>query len=242
MNLQPEPASFGDAAARDERSRERKAERRHLAFLDRYRQLARSVRNWQLAFAAAMLLAFLATGGMFSLATQSKVRPYIVEVDRLGNAVAFGPPEETALPSERLHRSLLALAVRNLRIKVTDPKAQEMLLLQGMGYLKGPALAYVQDWLRANNPYRHQRENRAVEVQSVLRLSENTWQLQWVETIYDADQDDRRETWQAVASVALEPPTTNAEILDNPLGLYISALNWNRMRSDSLTTEKGDVR
>jgi len=236
------PASFADAATRNERSLERKAERRHLAFLDRYQDLARAARNWRVACAAAMLHALLATGGLFFVATQAKVRPYVVEVDRMGNAVAFGPAEETALPSERLHRSLLALTLRNLRIKVSDPRAQETLLLQGMSYLKGPALAFVQDWLRENNPYKNPRQNRAIEVESVLRLSENTWQLQWTESIFDADQQDRKETWQAVATVALDPPATNAEILDNPLGLYISSLNWNRMRTESLPTPQGENR
>jgi len=242
MNPLPEPTPFADAAARSDRSRDRKAERRHHAFLDRYQQLATATRNWQIAAAAAALLAFLATGGMFALARQSKVRPYIVEVDRLGNAVAFGTAEETALPSERLHRSLLALAMRNLRIKVSDPKAQEVLLLQGMGYLKGPALGYVQDWLRANNPYKNPREIRTVEVESALRLSETTWQLQWTESIFDAERESRKETWQAVATVALDPPTTNAEILDNPLGLYVTNLNWNRMRVEAPSTPEGETR
>ena len=45
--------------------------------------LAKGKRNWQLAAFAALGLAFVLGGGLISVATQSRITPYVIEIDSL---------------------------------------------------------------------------------------------------------------------------------------------------------------
>ena len=53
--------------------------------------LAKGKRNWQLAFFGLLGVTGVLTVGLVTLATQSRITPYVVEVDRLGRSQAFGP-------------------------------------------------------------------------------------------------------------------------------------------------------
>src|SRR3989441_1464973 len=60
-------------------------------FMNAFGDLARGKRNWQLiAYALVGLLALLALADL-RLAASSRVVPYIVQVDRLGQGLAVGP-------------------------------------------------------------------------------------------------------------------------------------------------------
>ncbi|MGH7857164.1 MAG: VirB8/TrbF family protein, partial [Candidatus Binatia bacterium] len=73
---------------------------------DRYADLSRATRNWQIAAAAALALDLILAGGVVWLAQRRVVIPYVVEVDKLGYAVAAGPAvrDPQVLSSERVVR------------------------------------------------------------------------------------------------------------------------------------------
>src|SRR5687767_4097537 len=62
-----------------------------------FSDLAKAKRNWQLIAFGAVAVSGVLAGGLVTLATQSRITPYVVEVDRLGRAQAFGPAERLAL-------------------------------------------------------------------------------------------------------------------------------------------------
>jgi type IV secretion system protein VirB5 len=59
---------------------------------DRYGRQAKSIASWKTATFVLLLINGLVTASLFWLAQQSKVVPYVVQVDKLGQALAFGPP------------------------------------------------------------------------------------------------------------------------------------------------------
>src|SRR3989442_15893582 len=70
-------------------------------FMNAFGDLARGKRNWQLiAYALAGLLA-LVTLADLRLAASSRVVPYIVQVDRLGQVVTVGPADDLQRPDQR---------------------------------------------------------------------------------------------------------------------------------------------
>src|SRR2546425_10031710 len=71
-------------------------------FMNAFGDLAHGKRNWQLiAYALAGLLALVAIADL-RLAASSRVVPYIVQVDRLGQGVTAGPADEIQRPDQRL--------------------------------------------------------------------------------------------------------------------------------------------
>src|SRR5690349_15885453 len=54
-----------------------------------FADLARGKRNWQLMAFGALSVAGVLAAGLVVVAAQSRVAPYVVEVDKLGRAQAF---------------------------------------------------------------------------------------------------------------------------------------------------------
>lgn len=195
---------------------------------DRYAGLSHGKRNWQLAALGLLAIDGLLTGGLIHLASQSRVSPFVVEVDRLGQAVAFGPAEQLRKTDERLIRYQLNLFVRDVRSVFSDAEVQKTVINRAYGHAKDGALGFLNDYFKKSNPFLREAEGTVtVQVQSVLRLSASSWQVQWRETQFAPGGRVVSETaWQAVLGVELTPPETTDVLLVNPLGLYVTEINW----------------
>ena len=204
------------------------------AFADRYMDLAKGKRNWQLAAFAALGLLATVTLAYIQLASTARVTPYLVEVDQLGQAKAIGPAERMEKASARLVASQLALFVRNLRSVYPDPLAQKEMVERAYAF----AGESVEAWLNAyfarpeHDPrLLGRRLTRRVEVQSVIAVPESkSWKVSWVETETPRGSRDaraeRRSAWEAYLTVEEVPPASAAMVEANPLGLYVTAINW----------------
>lgn len=195
---------------------------------DRYAGLARGKRNWQLVALGLLAVDGLLTAGIIHLASQSRVSPFVVEVDRLGQAVAFGPAEQLRKTDERLIRYQLNLFIRDVRSVFSDAEVQKTVINRAYGHAKDSALGFLNDYFKKSNPFLREAEGTiTVQVQSVLRLSPSSWQVQWRETqIAPAGRVVSETAWQAILGVELTPPETTDVLLVNPLGLYVTEINW----------------
>ena len=87
---------------------------------DRYLDLARARRWWQLAAVAELALVGVLASGLVALSLQHKTVPYVVEVDALGAATAVKPAEAAGRPTdERVVRYQLVAFVRGTRAVMT---------------------------------------------------------------------------------------------------------------------------
>ena len=201
-----EPAPAGASLARGRREWD-----------DRYAGLASGKRNWQLAALGLLAVDGLLTAGIVHLASQSRVSPFVVEVDRLGQAVAFGPAEQLRKTDERLIRYQLNLFIRDVRSVFSDSEVQKTVINSAYGHAKDSALGFL----------REAEGTMTGQVQSVLRLSASSWQVQWRETqIATSGRVVSETAWQAILGVELTPPETTDVLLVNPLGLYVTEINW----------------
>jgi len=202
--------------------------RARLEWNDRFYGLARGKRNWQIVASALLLANLVLAAGLTWLSTQSRITPFVVEVDRSGQAVAFGPAEKLRKTDERMLRYELGMYVRDIRTVLTDAEAQKELLARAYAHTRGSAVAFLNDYFTRSNPFEAAARQRIdVEVRSILQLSDNTWQIQWLETPRSLDgRNDEPRVWQAVVSMEVNPPETTDLILTNPLGLYITEIHW----------------
>jgi type IV secretion system protein VirB5 len=67
----------------------------------------------------------------------------------------------------------------------------------------------------------------STDIKNVVKLRDNIFQIDWDErTIDTRDQRYKIDHMRAVITVAQREPTTEQEILKNPLGIYIIDFNW----------------
>ncbi|MBA2571484.1 MAG: conjugal transfer protein TrbF [Gemmatimonadetes bacterium] len=203
--------------------------------------LAKGKRNWQLVAFASLTLLAVVTLAYIRMASEARITPYVVEVDQLGQARAFGPAEQIRKTDQRVIASQLGMFIRNLRTVFADPAAQRELAQRAYAFVDENAAGFLNTYFSdpANNPVNLSRQfTRLVEVQSVLPVPDSkTWKVVWRETELPLLHGSSRTTaWEAYLSADVMPPRTTDTIEVNPLGLYVTAISWTQVTQGSTPT------
>ena len=202
-----------------------------LEWNERYHGFVRAKRNWQVIALVALVVNAMLGLGILWQASQSRVTPYVVEVDELGQTLVIGPAAKTHNTDPRLVRYQLAELIRKVRSIVADGAAEKQLLDSAYAHASGAATRFLNDHYKEHNPFlRMQERTVSVEVTSVLPLpASDSWQLQWTETHRGLDGAVlARERWQALLAVEIRPGNTPEQIEQNPLGLYVTDIQWTK--------------
>jgi type IV secretion system protein VirB5 len=208
-------------------------------FRDRYRELEDAARNWRIVATGAVAVALVLAGGSIYLGVRSRYVPYVVTVDHQGFALsaptAVGATEPL-LGEDRILRYEIAGFVRDAREVIGDPLAETETLNRVKARANGAALEYLDHWYNgdghAHDPFKLARDNRvSVDIDSILKLSGQTYQVRWTEHDWSLSGDPGPESnWEAVLTVALNPPAEFSQTLINPLGFTVSGISWTEQR------------
>jgi type IV secretory pathway TrbF-like protein len=225
----PEPEANHIIAARTE-------------FSNVFGDLAKAKRNWQLiAFAVTALLSVV-TVSYVRLASSSRVVPYVVQVDKFDQVLAVGTAEQMAAPNQRLVASQLAQFIRAVRtvLPAAAASGQADMIRRGYAFVEPEAAGVLNDYFgnSRNDPrVLGARLTRQVEVTGILRVpNSDVWRLQWNEVEHPTQQGGpaRSTAWEGYATVKIVPPTTTETIQDNPLGVYLTTINWTQVGEKTL--------
>jgi type IV secretion system protein VirB5 len=209
----------------------------HSVFSD----LAKGKRNWQLAAFGLLGTTVILSIGLVGNSRHSRITPYVVEVDRLGRAQAFGPAEQLRETDQRVVRAELASFVRDIRSVLTDPVAQADLVRRAYAFVDQSAGLFLSQYYTnpANDPRLLGRDlTRLVDVSSVLLLpgpatgaGTATWKVTWTETSLPRGGGGlpSESAWEGYFTTRTSPPTTVDRITVNPLGLYVTSINWTQL-------------
>jgi type IV secretion system protein VirB5 len=197
---------------------------------ERYGDYLAQARNWRLAALGSLLLSLLLAGGLVWQASQSRIVPYVVEVDQLGQAVAVKPAEPAGPTDPRVIKAQLAAFITWARTVSTDTVLMKASLWNAYGMSGTQARAYLDEYYQAHSPFdRADHETVAVDVNAVLPLTDQSYQVSWTETARDLQGRPSGQThWQASLSIVVTPPRDEKTLITskNPLGIYVSTLNW----------------
>jgi type IV secretory pathway TrbF-like protein len=193
---------------------------------ERYGDYIARARNWRWAAFGAIAVSLVLAIGVAWQAAQSKVVPYVVEVNKLGDAVAVARADRAAPTDMRVIKAQLAAWIVDVRSISSDPLAQKSALARSYALTAATATIFLNDYYRQHSPFGQPR-TVAVSVDAVLPISKQTYQIQWSEDARDLQGRDLAAThWIASVTVAFDPPTDERGILSNPLGLYITGISW----------------
>lgn len=185
--------------------------------------------NWRLMAFGMFALSFALAGGLIWQSMQSRVVPYVVEIDKLGSVVAVGPAAQAYSPSDAQIAYHLARFISDVRSLSIDPIVVRKNWLEAYDYATDHGAVFLNDHARANDPFRAIGERTiAVTVTSVVRVSESSFQVKWTEDVFQHETRAGSERWTAILTVVTKPPKTAEVLRKNPLGLYVNGLNWSR--------------
>ena len=68
----------------------------------------------------------------------------------------------------------------------------------------------------------------SVQVTSVVRASDRSFQVKWTETEYERGSLAGTSRWTAILTVEVRPPASAETLRKNPLGLFVDAIDWSR--------------
>ena len=186
-------------------------------------------RNWRLMAFGCLSLATGLSGALVWQSLQSRVTPYVVEVDRLGEARAVAEADKGWTPSDAQIAWALSRFIRNVRSVSLDPVLMRQDWLEAYDFATKRGAQFLGDYARSNDPFAD-IGNRTVSVQvtSVVRASDRSFQVKWIETSFDRGSRVGDSHWTAIITVAMKPPTTAEVLRKNPLGVYVDAIDWSR--------------
>ncbi|MDB5706209.1 MAG: conjugal transfer protein TrbF [Sphingomonas bacterium] len=186
-------------------------------------------RNWRLMAFGSLILSVGLAGGVIWQSTQSRVTPYVVEVDRLGESRAVTEAEAAYRPTDPQIAWHLSNFIRNIRQVSLDPVLMRADWLSAYDFTTQRGSQFLGDYARSAAPFAHVGEKTvSVQVTSIVRASDRSFQVKWAEAAYDRGSQAGTSHWTAILTVVLKPPTTADTLRKNPLGLYVDAIDWSR--------------
>lgn len=171
---------------------------------------------------------------------EARVIPYVVEVDRHGNALTIGPASELNEPDRRIITHHLVLWITRARTVTRDAALQRREIMETYDLTSGRAVGLLNDWYRERKPFALAEKQTITvtvdeDVESVLALDDSLerWRIQWTETIRTRGGSvQATELWQALVTIQVDPPDRLDEVTANPLGIYVTDFDWTRLSTN----------
>lgn len=184
-------------------------------------------RRWRFVALGSTSLSMVLGLALMIFAGRTEVLPYVVAVERL-NASRPANPAATSAPSDAQIAYFLARFVKNVRSLSSDPIVVRANWMDALNYVTDRGAQTLDHYARHANPFMHIGSRPVTaEVLYVVRASDSSFEVRWKEHTYETGAIVKSEHFTGVAEVIFEPITT-AEMLRNPLGLYVHAFTWSR--------------
>ncbi|KAB8123663.1 conjugal transfer protein TrbF [Komagataeibacter medellinensis] len=186
-------------------------------------------RNWRLmAFGSLFLSAGLGAGLVWQSA-RGTIVPWVVQVDHLGQAQVVAPATAGYRAADPQIAWYLAQFIGDVRGLSSDAVVVRHNWLRAYDFTTTSGAVALNDYARLNDPFsRIGHEQVEVDVSSVIRASSGSFRVAWTERHYRDGAFTGTERWTAIVSIVLRTPRDADHLRKNPLGIYVSAINWSK--------------
>ena len=186
-------------------------------------------RNWRLAFFGALLMSGGLAAGLVWQSARGTVTPWVVQVDKLGQAQAVAPAVADYRPTDPQIAWHLARFIEQVRRIPADAVVLRNDWLEAYEFVTDRGALALNDYARTSDPFGKVGKTQiSVEVASVVRASDNSFRVAWVERHYVDNALAATERWSAILTIVVQPPTDAERLRKNPLGIYVHAFNWSK--------------
>ncbi len=184
-------------------------------------------RNWRLMAIGLLGALVLSTLALVWRSLQSAVTPYVVEIDADGAVRAVAPAIGAYDPSDVQIAHHLASFVQNVRSLSIDPVVVRQNWLKAYDTVTDKAAVTLSQYARDNDPFADiGRKSRTVDVISVVRMTDTSFQARWLEKTYENGALTGARRFTGHFTLIQDTPRDAETLRANPLGIYIHSLNW----------------
>lgn len=228
MNLFKRPAAHYGKTPQPETPYQRAAQ----VWDDRIGSARVQAKNWRyMAFGSLILSAGFA-GALVIQSARGTVVPWVVQVDKLGQAQALAPAVADFRPTDPQIAWHLGRFIEQVRSIPADPIIVRQNWLRAYEWTTDRGAGALNDYARTNDPFaKVGKQQIAVDVSSVIRASPDSFRVAWTERQFENGALARTERWTAILTITLQPPRDAERLKANPLGIYVNAINWSREMS-----------
>lgn len=225
MNFFKRPSTHYGKAPQPETPYQRAAQ----VWDDRIGSARVQARNWRyMAFGCLALSAGL-SGGLVWQSASGTIVPWVVQVDKLGQAQAIAPAVADYRPSDPQIAFHLARFIEQVRSIPADAIIVRQNWLRAYEFTTQAGALALNDYARANDPFtKVGKQQVAVEVSSVIRASPVSFRVAWTERRYQDGSLASTERWSAILTIVVQTPRDAEKLRANPLGIYVNAINWSK--------------
>lgn len=175
-----------------------------------------------LFLAFALLVSLLALKHLTPLKT---VVPYAIKIDQDTGEIRGAPVEASKFVLGTAEKKyFISRWVRN--IIDLEPRVTEKNLREAFGFVRGKAVDEYKDFMTKTRPLARLQEektlSRRADIVSIIIESENTANIRFVTEERQVGSAPVRQRYVAFITYEVVPPTTDLEMLENPLGIFIT--------------------
>jgi len=186
-------------------------------------------RNWRLIALGELAIVGGLSLGLVWQSARGTVVPWVVQIDRLGQAQAVAPAIADYQPTDAQIAWHLARFIEEVRGVPADPIVVRQNWLRSYDFTTDKGALALNGYAQANDPFAKVGKIQvSVEVSSVIRASPDSFRVAWVERRYENGSLSGTERWTAILTTVLQPPTDVEKLRKNPLGIYVTAINWSK--------------
>jgi type IV secretory pathway TrbF-like protein len=133
--------------------------------------------------------------------------PWVVQVDRLGQAQAVAPAVADYRPTDPSDRLSSRRFIEQVRSIPADAIIVRQNWLRAYDFTTDRGAMALNDYARANDPFtKVGKQQVAVDVSSVIRASPDSFRVAWTERRYEDGQlAETTERWTAILTVVVQP-------------------------------------
>ncbi len=196
-------------------------------------------RSWEMVAILCLLITLASVGGIVYVGSQSKFIPFLYHVDPHGHATAIGPVEMASPSDPRVLAATIGEFIANARLVTVDAALQRKAVYQVYAMLseQDPATGKMNQWMNStedSNPFtRAEKETVTVDVSTVLPQTADTWEVTWMEAVWNRKGEANGPPVAMRALVTVyraepSPTTTEDELRRNPLSVYVRDFSWSK--------------
>ncbi len=185
--------------------------------------------SWRLMALSELALVAGLAGALVWQATRGTVTPWVVQVDRLGQAQVVAPADRAFTPTDGEIAWHLARFIEEVRGVPADPVVVRENWLKAYDFTTDKGALALNGYAQAADPFaKVGTVEVSVEVASVIRASPSSFRVAWIERSYANGALAATERWSAIITVVLQTPHDADTLRKNPLGIYVTAINWSK--------------
>src|SRR5882724_10880431 len=185
--------------------------------------------NWRLMAFGCLLMSGGLAAGLVWQSVRGTVTPWVVQIDKLGQAQVVAPAVADYRPTDPQIAWHLARFIEEVRRIPADPVVLRHDWLEAYRFVTDRGAQALNEYARTSDPFSKVGKTQiAVDVGSVVRASENSFRVAWVERHFVDNALAATERWSAILTIVVQPPTDAERLRKNPLGIYVHAFNWSK--------------